>query len=178
MPNYQATINGFGVLLDGMLIPADPTNRHWRRYLAWLTAGGSPAAAPELALAAQKAQSTAEVLAEASALVAKRTPQPSDAYVFQLELVEAEAAQAASGQLLEADYPLLAALVDQLGTDLDEVAQAVVDRQAATITRIAAVHTKRSEVLTLIEAQATSAEVLTAVTNISWPAEATAPTPV
>ena len=178
MPNYQSTINGSGVLLDGAVIPNDPRNRHRRQLLEYLANGGVIDAAPELALADQKAISAAGVQSEAEVLVAARLPHPSAALVYQLEHAEAVAAMASVDPLDEADYPLLAALIDRLGLDLDEVAQAVIDRQASLVARVAAVHTKRSEVLNLVDSAATSAAALAAVTNISWPADAGAPVSV
>ena len=178
MPNYTLTVDGTGVLLDGAVIPPDLTNADYQAYLAWSSAGNSLAAAPELALAAQKAQAQAQVAAEADALVAERLPLSSDPFVFQMEHAEALAALDDPGPLVEATYPLLTALIDRLGADLDEVAAAVIARQADIVARVVAVNTKRSQVLTLIESQATSAQVLTVVQNIAWPIDAGDPNPL
>ncbi len=109
--------------------------------------------------------------------MAERLPLSSDPFVFQLEYAEALAALDDPGPLVEANYPLLTALVDQLGADLDEVAAAVVARQADITARVAAIHTKRSELYALIEAETTSAAVRAVVQSIAWPADAGPPDP-
>lgn len=47
MAAYQL-VNGGGVLraADGAAIPADPGNRDWREYLAWVAAGNAADPAP------------------------------------------------------------------------------------------------------------------------------------
>jgi UTP-glucose-1-phosphate uridylyltransferase len=178
MPIFQATANQQGVLMDGMLVPNDPSNRHWRRFLQFTSSGGSLLPAPELALEEQATLSKAKVAAEAAALVAARLPAQSDAYVFQLEEEEAAAALASADPLVEADYPLLAALVDDLGADLDEVALAVSERQASTVARVAAVHAARTTALKAIDVATSAAAVLAIVDSIQWPAEAGAPSSI
>ena len=179
MFTYTLTVNGSGNLRsDGAVIPPDDSNRDYQAYLKWLSAGGNPDPAPELPLEQQKAQARANVAAEADALVAAVVPSASAAYAFQLELAEATAWLDDSSASSAEDAPLLAALIGDLGANIDEVADAVLARQAALKGRIAEVHTVRSGLLSQIEAGTTSSAVLALVQNINWPAAADAPVSV
>jgi hypothetical protein len=40
------TLSKTGVTLNGMNIPNDPRNRHWKEYQAWLKDGNTPAPMP------------------------------------------------------------------------------------------------------------------------------------
>jgi hypothetical protein len=53
---YKLTSNG--VVVEGLVIPADPGNRHWQEYLAWVAAGNQadPADVPTPAQVAREAE--------------------------------------------------------------------------------------------------------------------------
>ncbi|WP_407047975.1 hypothetical protein [Methyloraptor flagellatus] len=65
---YRATSTEAVFRADGAIIPADPDNRDWQAYLAWLADGNAPepAAAPEPTPAAVSAR-RAEALAALAA---------------------------------------------------------------------------------------------------------------
>ncbi len=175
MPNYQLSLAGSGVMLDGKSIPKDEMNGDYIRYTKWTQAGNSPAPAIELPLAEEQAAAQVRIAGEAVLKIQELAPDGAAAVIWQAETDSAVAAQADQTPLTDENYPLLAALVGAMGEDLDEVAAALIGRRDALASHIAAVHAKRTETQLAIDAAVTVSAVRAAVADIAWPA---LPTPV
>lgn len=166
---YQLTGTGVLRARDSATIPNDPANRDWQEYQAWLGAGGTPDPAPTVDLATEKAR-TVQVI-EAQFLSRARAAAPnaasrgfSDAHLMrEVDRIEGDGSPGAE------DYPMLAAMIPDMGADVIAVGNAlrvILKAEAAALAPLEAV---RRAGVDEVNAAADSAAVDAALGAVVWP---------
>lgn len=171
MTTYKETRGTEGVIANDAHVPADPANRDWAEKTLVESQGGfSPDAAPTLPIADARAAAIAQVEGEADRRRAYWMPKGVTAQsLLVLQLMEAEKCLA-DGTPTAGEYPLLAALIDEVGIDVSAVATAIVAQVGQIKSEWVPIEETRSGAVFDLNSAANQDEIDAILAAISWPA--------
>ncbi|MEL6713762.1 MAG: hypothetical protein AAFP86_08315 [Planctomycetota bacterium] len=172
MTTFQLVRSGSGVLVDGAYAPPDAKNRHYRAYLTFLAAGGTPEDPPGGTLAEERTAGKARVDALArtrsAAAISDVGAGGAGTEALVAEARYAQAQIAAAEDVLEEDVPLLAARIGASGETLDVASAAVVAEYDAAVATWQQIEAARVSARTAVDAAGTAAEIDGIVDTIDW----------
>lgn len=171
MTTYKETRGTEGVIANDAHVPADPANRDWAEKTLVESQGGfDPDAAPVLPIAEAIAAAIAQVEGEADRRRAYWMPKGVTAQsLLVLQYLEATACLA-DGTPTPGEYPLLAALIDEVGIDVSAVATAVNAQVAAIKSEWVPIEEVRAGAVFDLNSAANQDEIDAILAAISWPA--------
>jgi hypothetical protein len=169
-PAASYTLAAGGVLAsDGRYIPAEQANLDYQAYLAWIAAGHTASADPQLVIEAVRtvAKRAIDLAADARRL-ALLPAGPSSLMLNLLRYQEAALAHV-DGLPIGANYPVINAEVGHNGATLADVAVNVLAEQAALKIALAAIEAVRQVTRDAVTAASTPSAVAAVLAAISWP---------
>jgi hypothetical protein len=169
MAIYQLRSGGVWSTVLGALVPEQAGNRHWNEYQAWLAGGNTPDPLPTTTVSMRRAIAKVTLDEQARALIGKVVPRDAgEVWLDQQTHAQAVLADA-DGSITGGEYPLLEALVPEMGANVGEVADAVIAARAARITTVAAIEDERSRVRALVAVAVDQTAIDTAMAGLTWP---------
>lgn len=175
MVTYNQTRDGIGVMADGAFVPEGLENRDWNAFQVFLAGGGTPEPAAQLSVEEERAAAKRRVDAQAGRQRAMQADPEVSSPGFAAKLTEARAVQeliAGGGNPVSANYPLLAAdLAVTSATQIADVAQGVVDQEAAAKAEWAKVEAARLQAHQAIDNAGTVLAIEAVQPAVQWTAD-------
>lgn len=169
MAAYQITDGGVLRERDSAFIPNDPANRDWQEYLAWVGAGNTADPAPTPTLAEEKASAVKTIERQFTSRVNTMDPPLRPLSVAEVLLIREVDTVETDGSPSAGDYPMLAAMVPDVGADVGAVGTVLRAEFDANSTALAGLEAARRAGVTAVNAAADSAAVAAALAAVAWP---------